>query len=149
MLRLLRFRARKPPLSAPLRRKPMARRVWSPVPGGSTFTTSAPMSPSSMQQNGPAMTWLTSRTLRCERGRGAVIAAQCRERAGRRSNDKFSRAAEFFSLGPRRSRLLDWRPFRTRPRSMSIVLERADHIATVILDKPDKMNALDLGMWRD
>ena len=32
---------------------------------------------------------------------------------------------------------------------MSIVLERADHIATVILDKPDRMNALDLGMWRD
>lgn len=32
---------------------------------------------------------------------------------------------------------------------MSIVLERADHIATVILDKPDKMNALDLAMWRE
>ena len=33
--------------------------------------------------------------------------------------------------------------------STSILLERNDHIATVILNKPDKMNALDLGMWRD
>jgi enoyl-CoA hydratase/carnithine racemase len=32
---------------------------------------------------------------------------------------------------------------------MSILLERADAIATVTLNKPDKMNALDLGMWRD
>ncbi len=33
--------------------------------------------------------------------------------------------------------------------STSILLEREDHIATVILNKPDKMNALDLGMWHD
>ena len=33
--------------------------------------------------------------------------------------------------------------------SAPILLERNDHIATVILNKPDKMNALDLGMWRD
>ncbi len=33
--------------------------------------------------------------------------------------------------------------------STSILLERNDSIATVILNKPDKMNALDLGMWRD
>ena len=32
---------------------------------------------------------------------------------------------------------------------MSILLERADAVATVTLNKPDKMNALDLGMWRD
>ena len=32
---------------------------------------------------------------------------------------------------------------------MSILLERADTIATVTLNNPDKMNALDLGMWRD
>src|SRR5689334_8637087 len=69
MLRLLRFSARKPPLSSPFRRKPIARRVWSPMPGGSTLMTSAPMSPSSMQQKGPAITWLTSRTLRWDRGR--------------------------------------------------------------------------------
>jgi enoyl-CoA hydratase len=31
---------------------------------------------------------------------------------------------------------------------MSILLERTDRIATVTLNKPDKMNALDLGMWR-
>lgn len=32
---------------------------------------------------------------------------------------------------------------------MSILIERADPIATVTLHQPDKMNALDLGMWRD
>jgi enoyl-CoA hydratase/carnithine racemase len=32
---------------------------------------------------------------------------------------------------------------------MPILLERADAIATVTLHNPDKMNALDLGMWRD
>lgn len=31
--------------------------------------------------------------------------------------------------------------------SASILLERAGHVATVVLNKPDKMNALDLGMW--
>lgn len=33
--------------------------------------------------------------------------------------------------------------------STSILLEREDHVATVILNKPEKMNALDLDMWRD
>jgi enoyl-CoA hydratase/carnithine racemase len=32
--------------------------------------------------------------------------------------------------------------------SASILLERVEHIATVTLDNPDKMNALDLDMWR-
>jgi enoyl-CoA hydratase len=32
--------------------------------------------------------------------------------------------------------------------SASILVERDGHVATVILNKPDKMNALDLGMWR-
>jgi enoyl-CoA hydratase/carnithine racemase len=32
---------------------------------------------------------------------------------------------------------------------MSILVERTDHIATVTLNKPEKMNALDLAMWRD
>lgn len=32
---------------------------------------------------------------------------------------------------------------------MPILLERADAVATVTLHNPDKMNALDLGMWRD
>src|SRR5690554_3030195 len=52
---------RKPMLSGPFILNPMAPRVWSPV-GGSTLMTSAPMSASSMQAKGPAMTWLTSRT---------------------------------------------------------------------------------------
>ena len=62
MLRLLRLSARKPGLSSPFMRKPIDFLVWSPVPGGSTLMTSAPMSPSNMQQNGPAMTWLRSST---------------------------------------------------------------------------------------
>ena len=32
---------------------------------------------------------------------------------------------------------------------MSILVERTDHVATVTLNKPEKMNALDLAMWRD
>jgi len=32
---------------------------------------------------------------------------------------------------------------------MSILVERTDHVATVTLNKPDKMNALDLAMWRE
>jgi enoyl-CoA hydratase len=31
---------------------------------------------------------------------------------------------------------------------MSILVERTDHVATVTLSKPEKMNALDLAMWR-
>ena len=49
MLRLLRFMFRKPRLSAPFILKPIAPRVWSPLPGGSILITSAPRSPSSMQ----------------------------------------------------------------------------------------------------
>src|SRR6266702_3948591 len=52
---------RKPMLSGPFILKPIAPRVWSPS-GGSTLITSAPRSASSMQANGPAMTWLTSST---------------------------------------------------------------------------------------
>src|SRR5271166_6315205 len=62
MLRLLRFMLRKPRLSLPFSLKPIALRVWSPVSGGSILMTSAPMSPSNIEQNGPAITWLTSRT---------------------------------------------------------------------------------------
>ena len=40
----------------------MPTRVWSPVPGGSTLITSAPMSPSTCPQNGPAITWQSSTT---------------------------------------------------------------------------------------
>lgn len=32
---------------------------------------------------------------------------------------------------------------------MSILVERTDHVATVTLNKPEKMNALDLAMWRE
>ena len=32
---------------------------------------------------------------------------------------------------------------------MSILVERAEHVATVTLNKPEKMNALDLAMWRE
>jgi enoyl-CoA hydratase len=32
---------------------------------------------------------------------------------------------------------------------MSILIERTEHVATVTLNKPEKMNALDLAMWRD
>ena len=43
-------------------------RVWSPLSGGSILITSAPMSPSSIEQNGPAITWLTSKTRTPARG---------------------------------------------------------------------------------
>src|SRR3546814_6467588 len=66
--RLLRFMFRKPMLSGPFILNPMAPRVWSPV-GGSTLMTSAPISARSMQANGPAMTWLTSKTRMPFRGR--------------------------------------------------------------------------------
>ncbi|NDH53763.1 MAG: enoyl-CoA hydratase/isomerase family protein [Betaproteobacteria bacterium] len=32
---------------------------------------------------------------------------------------------------------------------MSILVERTEHVATVTLNKPEKMNALDLAMWRE
>lgn len=32
---------------------------------------------------------------------------------------------------------------------MSILVESTDHVATVTLNKPEKMNALDLAMWRE
>jgi enoyl-CoA hydratase/carnithine racemase len=32
---------------------------------------------------------------------------------------------------------------------MSILVERTDHVTTVTIDKPEKMNALDLAMWRE
>src|SRR3954453_1780096 len=54
-LRLLRLTARNAC-------SPIPGRVWSPVPGGSTLTTSAPMSPSTCPQNGPAITWQSSMT---------------------------------------------------------------------------------------
>ena len=41
---------------------PIECRVWSPVPGGSTLITSAPMSASTWPQNGPAITWQSSIT---------------------------------------------------------------------------------------
>ena len=43
---------------------PIEWRVWSPVSGGSTLITSAPMSPSIWPQNGPAITWQSSTTRR-------------------------------------------------------------------------------------
>src|SRR5215813_7085694 len=51
----------KPGLSPPL--PPAMLRVVSP-PGGSTLTTSAPRSPSSMAQKGPAITCVASSTRR-------------------------------------------------------------------------------------
>ena len=59
MPRLLRLTAQNPVLSVPWR--PPMPRVVSPL-GGSTLTTSAPRSPSSMVQNGPAITCVKSRT---------------------------------------------------------------------------------------
>ena len=41
---------------------PIERRDESPLPGGSTLTTSAPMSASTWPQNGPAITWVSSST---------------------------------------------------------------------------------------
>ncbi|GAY19482.1 hypothetical protein SFOMI_0001 [Sphingobium fuliginis] len=73
MLRLLRLSARKPGLSSPFRRKPIECRVESPVTGGSILMTSAPMSPSSMQQNGPAMTCEMSSTLMPANGSVAIF----------------------------------------------------------------------------
>ena len=32
---------------------------------------------------------------------------------------------------------------------MSILVERTEHVATVTLNKAEKMNALDLAMWRE
>ncbi len=81
MLRLLRFRARKPGLSAPLSRKPIDWRVESPAPGGSILMTSAPMSPSIMQQYGPAMTWDTSRTRTPARGWVVISSSTARRMA--------------------------------------------------------------------
>ena len=80
--RLLRFMLMKPRLSSPFSLKPIALRDWSPPSGGSTLITSAPMSPSSMQQKGPAMTWLRSRTRRPLSGRddGSLPAAARRDR---------------------------------------------------------------------
>ena len=60
MLRLLRFTPTNTPLSSP-RRGPI-RRVSSPA-GGSSFTTSAPMSPSSVAAYGPASIDAASSTL--------------------------------------------------------------------------------------
>ena len=60
MPRLLRFMAQNDVLSVPWR--PPMPRVESPL-GGSILTTSAPRSPNSRVQNGPAMTWVKSRTL--------------------------------------------------------------------------------------
>src|SRR5262245_43039819 len=57
--RLLRLMLQKPGLSVP--RLPAIVRVVSPS-GGSTLTTSAPRSPRSIVQNGPAITWVASRT---------------------------------------------------------------------------------------
>lgn len=34
-------------------------------------------------------------------------------------------------------------------RAMSILVERLDHLATVVINRPEKMNALDLAMWRE
>ena len=59
MPRLPRLTALKLGLSVPT--APGIRRVESPA-GGSTLITSAPMSQSSIEQNGPAMTWVRSST---------------------------------------------------------------------------------------
>ena len=67
MLRLLRFRARKPPAMSLVRRVPM-RRVSSPAPGRSILMTLAPISASSMVHMGPAMIWVKSSTLTPDSG---------------------------------------------------------------------------------
>ena len=54
---------------------PIEWRVWSPVPGGSTLITSAPMSPRIWPQNGPAITWQSSTTRRRRRTRGGARVA--------------------------------------------------------------------------
>src|SRR5215217_1696344 len=63
MLFLLRFMAMKAAVSSPFFiLKPMDLRLCSPVSGGSTLVTSAPMSARTWQQNGPAITCVRSRT---------------------------------------------------------------------------------------
>src|SRR5215207_9603928 len=63
MLFLLRFMATKAAVSSPFFiLKPMDLRLCSPVSGGSTFVTTAPMSARTWQQNGPAITCVRSRT---------------------------------------------------------------------------------------
>src|SRR5215203_5133043 len=63
MLFLLRFMARKAAVSSPFFiLKPMDLRLCSPVSGGSTLVTAAPMSARTWQQNGPAITCVRSRT---------------------------------------------------------------------------------------
>src|SRR5215216_7143041 len=63
MLFLLRFMATKAAVSSPFFiLKPMDLRLCSPVSGGSTLVTTAPMSARTWQQNGPAITCVRSRT---------------------------------------------------------------------------------------
>src|SRR5271156_6374452 len=61
MLRLLRFTARKYADSFPTKGGPHPR-DWSPTPGRSTLITSAPKSPSSIAQYGPARASVISTT---------------------------------------------------------------------------------------
>src|SRR5215217_6907559 len=62
MLFLLRFMATKAAVSSPFfMLKPMDLRLCSPVSGGSTLVTAAPMSARTWQQNGPAITCVRSR----------------------------------------------------------------------------------------
>src|SRR5260370_29540265 len=87
MLFLLRLRLRKTALSPPTNGGPILRAL-SP-PGGSTLITSAPASPSCIEQNGPHSPCVTSTTRNPARLPCALIISPFSSLAGCRSNAEF------------------------------------------------------------
>src|SRR5688572_23319383 len=78
---LLRLKAMKVALSRPQNGGAHAR-ASSPRPGRSTFTTSAPMSPRTCVQNGPATFWVRSTTTRPSSGSATEASVACRRGLG-------------------------------------------------------------------